>query len=57
MGKDTKVITHEGMSSGTGIFYKRGYGKGYYSTYPFGTHCHPYSLLAFLWSFSLTNKY
>jgi len=34
MGKDTKVVTHEGMGPGTGIFYKRGYGEGYYSTLP-----------------------
>jgi len=36
MGKDTKVVTHEGMDSGTGIFYKRGYGEWYYSTLPIG---------------------
>jgi len=34
MGKGTKVVTHEGTGSGTGIFYKRGYGEGYYSTLP-----------------------
>jgi len=36
MGKDTKVVAHEGTGSGTGIFYKRGYGDGYYSTLPIG---------------------
>jgi len=32
MGKGTKVVAHEG----TGIFYKHGYGDGYYSTLPIG---------------------
>jgi hypothetical protein len=36
MGKGTKVVTHEGTGSGTGIFYKRGYGEGYYSTLSIG---------------------
>jgi hypothetical protein len=36
MGKGTKVVAHEGTGTGTGIFYKRGYGDGYYSTLPIG---------------------
>jgi len=32
MGKGTKVVAHEG----TNIFYKCGYGDGYYSTLPIG---------------------
>ncbi|AES60826.1 hypothetical protein MTR_1g071320 [Medicago truncatula] len=36
MGKGTKVVAHEGTGPGTGIFYKRGYGDGYYSTLPVG---------------------
>ena len=34
MGKGTKVVAHEGTGSGTSIFYKHGYGDGYYSTLP-----------------------
>ncbi|AES75132.1 hypothetical protein MTR_6g026840 [Medicago truncatula] len=36
MGKGTKVVVHEGTDTGTGIFYKRGYGDGYYSTLSIG---------------------
>jgi len=36
MGKGTKVVAHEGTGTGTGIFYKCGYGKGHYSTLPIG---------------------
>jgi hypothetical protein len=36
MEKGTKVVTHEGTGTGTDIFYKRGYGDGYYSTLPIG---------------------
>jgi len=32
MGKGTKVVAHEAMSTGTGIFYKCGYGDGHSST-------------------------
>jgi len=36
MGKGTKVVAHESTGLGTGIFYKRGYGDGYYSILPIG---------------------
>jgi len=36
MGTGTKLITHEGMSSGMGIFLKHGYGDGHYGTLPNG---------------------
>jgi hypothetical protein len=36
MGKGTKVVAQEGTGSGTSIFYKHGYGDGYYSTLPIG---------------------
>jgi len=36
MGKGTKVVAHEGMGTGTGIFSKCGYGDGHYSTLPIG---------------------
>jgi len=36
MGKGPNVFAHEGMSSGTGNLYKRGYGEGDYSTLPTG---------------------
>jgi len=36
MGKGTKVVAHEGMGTGTGIFSKYGYGDGHYSTLPIG---------------------
>jgi len=36
MGTDTKLIAHEGMGSGMGIFLKRGYGDGHYGTLPNG---------------------
>jgi len=36
MGKETKVVAHEDTGPGTGIFYKRGYKDGYYSTLPIG---------------------
>jgi len=32
----TKLIAHEGMGSGMGIFLKRGYGDGHYGTLPNG---------------------
>jgi len=43
MGNDTKIVAHEDISSGTGIFYKRGYGEGHCSILPIGhlycQHC------------------
>ena len=36
MGKDTKVVAHEGTGPGTNIFYKRGYGVGTIVPYPLG---------------------
>ena len=36
MGTGTKLIAHEGMGSGMGIFLKRGYGDGHYGTLPNG---------------------
>jgi len=36
MGMGTKLIAHEGMGSGMGIFLKRGYGDGHYGTLPNG---------------------
>jgi len=36
MGTGTKLIAHEGMGSGMGIFSKRGYGDGHYGTLPNG---------------------
>jgi len=36
MGKGTKVVVHEGMDTGTVIFYKYGYGDGHCSTLPIG---------------------
>jgi len=36
MGTGSKIVAHEGMGSGTGIFYKCGYGNGHYSTLPIG---------------------
>jgi len=45
MGKDTKVVTHERINLGTGIFYKR-MGKGTIVPYLLGTHCH----LLYSWS-------
>jgi len=36
MGKDTKVVAHEDMDTGTGIFYKCGYGDGHSSTLSIG---------------------
>ena len=43
VGADTgsKIVAHEGMGSGTSIFYKREYGDGHYSTLPIGGPCHP----------------
>jgi len=32
MEKRTKVVAHEVTDTGTGIFYKCGYGEGHYST-------------------------
>jgi len=32
MGKGTKVVADEGMGTGTGIFYKCGYGDGHSNT-------------------------
>ena len=36
MGKGTIVVAHEDTGTGTGIFYKCGYGDGHYSTLPIG---------------------
>jgi len=36
MGTGTKLIAHEGMGSGMGIFLKRGYRDGHYGTLPNG---------------------
>jgi len=36
MGKGTQVVAHEGMGTGTGIFFKCGYGDGHCSTLPIG---------------------
>jgi len=36
MGKGTQVVAHEGMDTGTGIFFKCGYGDGHCSTLPIG---------------------
>jgi len=36
MGKGTQVVAHEGMSTGTGIFFKCGYRDGHCSTLPIG---------------------
>ena len=45
MEKNTKAVVHEGMGMGTSIFFKYGYKDGHCSTYPLGTHCHPYLLV------------
>jgi len=34
MGKGTKVVAHEGIDTGTSIFYKCEYEEGHYSTLP-----------------------
>ncbi|AES81594.1 hypothetical protein MTR_7g098460 [Medicago truncatula] len=36
MGKGTIVVAHEGTGTGTGIFYKCGYGNGHCSTLSIG---------------------
>jgi len=36
MGKGTQVVAHEGMGTGTGIFFKCRYGDGHCSTLPIG---------------------
>jgi hypothetical protein len=36
MGKDTKVVAHEGIGFGTCSFYKRGYGEWHCSTLSVG---------------------
>ena len=36
MGKDTKIVAHEGISTGTGIFSKYGYRDEQCSTLPIG---------------------
>jgi len=36
MEKDTEVVTHEGTSLDTCIFYKRGYGETNYNTLSIG---------------------
>jgi len=52
MGKDTKVVAHEGMDTGTGIYSKCGYENGHYSTLPIGypllsLHVNSYKLASF----------
>jgi len=32
MGKGSKIFAYESIGSGTGIFYKRGYGEGHRRT-------------------------
>jgi len=45
MGKDTKLVAHEGTDSGTSIFYKHEYGEGHCDTLLIGYPLPTLSLL------------